>query len=91
MNGHDRVLDDRTPGVEHEESAANVLSYTAGLGLAILAAASWHNEIRCGPRAYRPGWSCSPLRRSASTSSSFCIWAVGPITRTTFWPSFLAC
>ena len=37
MNGHDRVLDDRTPGVEHEESAANVLSYTAGLGLAILA------------------------------------------------------
>jgi cytochrome o ubiquinol oxidase operon protein cyoD len=36
MEGHDRVFDDRTPGVEHEESAANVLSYTAGLGLAIL-------------------------------------------------------
>jgi cytochrome o ubiquinol oxidase operon protein cyoD len=30
------VFDDRTPGVEHEESTANVLSYTAGLGLAIL-------------------------------------------------------
>ena len=37
MNGHDRVLEDRTPGVEEQESTASVLSYTAGLGLAILA------------------------------------------------------
>lgn len=37
MDSHDRVLDDRTPGVEHEESTANFLSYAAGLGLAILA------------------------------------------------------
>jgi cytochrome o ubiquinol oxidase subunit IV len=37
MDGDDRRLDDRTPGVEHEESTASVLSYTAGLGLAILA------------------------------------------------------
>src|SRR5271154_5353463 len=36
MVGDDRVFDDRTPGVEHEESTANVLSYTAGLGLAVL-------------------------------------------------------
>jgi cytochrome o ubiquinol oxidase operon protein cyoD len=36
MDGHDRVFDDRSPGVEHEESTANFLSYTAGLGLAIL-------------------------------------------------------
>ena len=36
MDGNDRVLDDRTPGVEPEESRANVPSYTAGLGLAIL-------------------------------------------------------
>ena len=36
IEGYDRVFDDRTPGVEHEESTANVLSYTAGLGLAIL-------------------------------------------------------
>ncbi len=36
MDGDDRVFDDRTPGVEHEESTANFLSYTAGLGLAIL-------------------------------------------------------
>ena len=36
MYGTDRLLDDRTPGVEHEESTANFLSYTAGLGLAIL-------------------------------------------------------
>jgi cytochrome o ubiquinol oxidase operon protein cyoD len=35
-DGRDRVFDDRTPGVEQEESTANVLSYTAGLGLAIL-------------------------------------------------------
>jgi cytochrome o ubiquinol oxidase operon protein cyoD len=35
-DGRDRVFDDRTPGVEHEESTANFLSYTAGLGLAIL-------------------------------------------------------
>ena len=37
MDGDDRLLDDRTPGVEHEESTANFLSYTAGLGLAVLA------------------------------------------------------
>jgi cytochrome o ubiquinol oxidase subunit IV len=33
----DRLLADRTPGVEEDESTANVLSYTAGLALAILA------------------------------------------------------
>ena len=37
MDGDDRLLYDRTPGVEEYESTANVLSYTAGLGLAILA------------------------------------------------------
>jgi len=37
MDGPDRVFDDRTPGVEHEESTANFPSYTAGLALAILA------------------------------------------------------
>ena len=36
MDGEDRLLDDRTPGVEHEESMANFLSYTTGLGLAVL-------------------------------------------------------
>jgi cytochrome o ubiquinol oxidase subunit IV len=36
MDGDERLFDDRTPGVEHEEPTANVLSYTAGLGLAIL-------------------------------------------------------
>ncbi len=36
MDGQDRPFDDRTPGVEDEAPSANVLSYTAGLGLAIL-------------------------------------------------------
>ena len=36
-NGHDRVFDDRTPGVEEYESTASYLSYTVGLVLAILA------------------------------------------------------
>jgi cytochrome o ubiquinol oxidase subunit IV len=36
MDGQDRLFDDRTPGVEHEESTANFLSYTVGLGLAVL-------------------------------------------------------
>jgi cytochrome o ubiquinol oxidase operon protein cyoD len=36
MDGQDRLFDDRTPGVEHEESTANFLSYTSGLGLAVL-------------------------------------------------------
>jgi cytochrome o ubiquinol oxidase operon protein cyoD len=31
-----RLFDDRTPGVEHQETTANYLSYTVGLGLAIL-------------------------------------------------------
>ena len=35
-DGRDRMFDDRTPGVEHQESTANFLSYTAGLALAIL-------------------------------------------------------
>ena len=35
MDGDERVFDDRTPGVE-QEPTANYLSYTAGLGLAIL-------------------------------------------------------
>jgi len=37
MDAHDRVFDDRTPGVEEHEATASILSYTAGLGLAILA------------------------------------------------------
>ena len=36
MDGHDRVFDDRTPGVEEYEPTANYLSYTVGLGLAVL-------------------------------------------------------
>ena len=36
-DGHDRAFDDRTPGVEEYEPTASVLSYTAGLVLAILA------------------------------------------------------
>ena len=37
MEGRDRVFDDRTPGVEEHEPTASYLSYTVGLGLAILA------------------------------------------------------
>ena len=36
MDGDDRVFDDRTPGVEEYAPSASYLSYTAGLGLAIL-------------------------------------------------------
>lgn len=36
MDGDDRLLDDRTPGVEHGEAGASLLSYTAGLGLAVV-------------------------------------------------------
>jgi len=37
MDRDDRLhYEDRTPGVEEYESGANVLSYTAGLGLAVL-------------------------------------------------------
>ena len=35
MDADDRLYD-RTPGVEHQESRANVISYTVGLALAIL-------------------------------------------------------
>jgi len=37
MDSDDRVFHDRTPGVEEYEPTASYLSYTAGLGLAILA------------------------------------------------------
>jgi cytochrome o ubiquinol oxidase subunit IV len=36
MDGDERLFADRTPGVEQEESRASVLSYTVGLGLAVL-------------------------------------------------------
>ena len=36
MEGSDRLFGDRTPGVEEQETTANYVSYTAGLGLAIL-------------------------------------------------------
>ena len=35
MDGVDRLYD-RTPGVEHQETRANYLSYTVGLGFAVL-------------------------------------------------------
>ena len=37
MDGDDHVFEDRTPGVEEREPTANYLSYSVGLGLAILA------------------------------------------------------
>ena len=37
MDGDARLFDDRSPGVEQQESSANFLSYTVGLGLAIAA------------------------------------------------------
>ena len=37
MDVHEHVFDDRSPGVEEHEPTASYLSYTAGLGLAILA------------------------------------------------------
>jgi cytochrome o ubiquinol oxidase subunit IV len=36
-DAHEYVFDDRTPGVEEHEPTASYLSYTVGLGLAILA------------------------------------------------------
>ncbi len=36
MDGDDRVFGDRTPGVEEQEATASYLSYTVGLGLAVL-------------------------------------------------------
>jgi cytochrome o ubiquinol oxidase subunit IV len=35
MDGDDRALHERSPGVEHRESVADFLSYTAGLVLAV--------------------------------------------------------
>src|ERR1700704_628253 len=37
MDGDERVFGDRSPGVEQQESTADFLSYTVGLGFAILA------------------------------------------------------
>jgi cytochrome o ubiquinol oxidase operon protein cyoD len=36
-DSHEHLYEDRTPGVEEHEPTASYLSYTAGLGLAILA------------------------------------------------------
>ena len=37
MDSDDHRFDDRTPGVEEQEPTASYLSYTVGLGLAVLA------------------------------------------------------
>ena len=37
MDSEDRLFDDRTPGVEDREPTASYWSYTAGLGLAVVA------------------------------------------------------
>ena len=37
MDAHERVFDDRNPGVEEREPTASYLSYTVGLVLAIVA------------------------------------------------------
>src|SRR5262245_40171296 len=37
MDGDINLLEDRTPGVEERESTASIVSYSVGLGLAILA------------------------------------------------------
>ena len=37
MDNPERVLGDRTPGVEYHEPTASYLSYSVGLGLAIIA------------------------------------------------------
>jgi cytochrome o ubiquinol oxidase subunit IV len=37
MSGSDRLFEDRSPGVEEHEPTASYLSYTVGLGLAIVA------------------------------------------------------
>jgi cytochrome o ubiquinol oxidase subunit IV len=36
MDGDDRLMDERSPGVEHQEAMADFLSYTVGFGLAVL-------------------------------------------------------
>ena len=36
MHSPERVFEDRTPGVEEHESSASYLSYSVGLGLAII-------------------------------------------------------
>jgi cytochrome o ubiquinol oxidase subunit IV len=35
MDGDDRVFQERSPGVEHQERTADFLSYSAGLGFAV--------------------------------------------------------
>jgi cytochrome o ubiquinol oxidase subunit IV len=37
MDASDRLFDDRTPGVEEHEPTASYLTYTVGVGLAIIA------------------------------------------------------
>jgi cytochrome o ubiquinol oxidase subunit IV len=40
MNGDEPLHDDRAPGVEEHEHTASLLSYTVGLGLALVATAA---------------------------------------------------
>jgi hypothetical protein len=58
MDTGDRLFEDRTPGVEEHEPTASYLSYTAGLGLAIVATIASFTVAQTNllwPRASRSG------------------------------------
>jgi cytochrome o ubiquinol oxidase operon protein cyoD len=89
MNNPEHVFDDRTPGVEEHEPTVSYLSYTAGLGLAIIATIA--SFIVAQTNLLWPPGIPVGLILLALAQIAFCIWAARQTAQTIFWPSRSAC
>ncbi len=94
-DGRERVFHDRTPGVEEYEPTANYLSYTAGLGLAILLTIASF-VVSQTHLLWPPGVPVGLVVLAFAQIGVHLVFFLhlgqrGRSTRTTFWPSPLAC
>jgi cytochrome o ubiquinol oxidase subunit IV len=93
-DNHERVFEDRTPGVEEREPTASYLSYTVGLALAILATAGSFIVAQTNllwPPGIPVGLIVLALAQIGVHLVFFYIWAAVPTARTIFLLSPLAC
>jgi cytochrome o ubiquinol oxidase operon protein cyoD len=82
------------PGVEHQESTANFLSYTMGLGLAVLLTIASFVVAQTNllwPPGIPVGLIVLAFAQIGVHLVFFCISVLGPITRIMSSPSRLAC
>jgi cytochrome o ubiquinol oxidase operon protein cyoD len=89
MDNPERVFDDRTPGVEEHEPTASYLSYSAGLGLAIIATIASFIVAQTNllwPPGIPVGLIVLALAQIGVHLVFFLHLGSGPTAKTIFWP-----